>query len=122
MALFTSLPVYKLGNDLLIDIHKITKSFTREHKYTLGEKLKEESLQLLIHIYKANKNLRLGLSWHSPSILYLSDEYQTSLDVNHSFNDSTYSYSNSSSYGTYDYLITPLCAPMAASKYGKNIN
>ncbi|MEN8884892.1 MAG: four helix bundle protein [Winogradskyella sp.] len=56
MALFTSLPVYKLGYDLLIDIHKITKSFTREHKYTLGEKLKEESLQLLIHIYKANKN------------------------------------------------------------------
>lgn len=56
MALFTSLPVYKLGYDLLIDIHKITKSYTREHKYTLGEKLKEESLQLLIHIYKANKN------------------------------------------------------------------
>jgi hypothetical protein len=56
MALFTSLPVYKLGYDLLIDIHKITKSFNREHKYTLGEKLKEESLQLLIHIYKANKN------------------------------------------------------------------
>ena len=56
MALFTSLPVYKLGYDLLIDIHKITKNFNREHKYTLGEQLKEESLQLLIHIYKANKN------------------------------------------------------------------
>jgi len=39
MALFTNLPVYKLGYDLLIDIHKITKSYTREHKYTLGEKL-----------------------------------------------------------------------------------
>ncbi|QTD36775.1 four helix bundle protein [Polaribacter batillariae] len=55
MALFTSLPV-KLGYDMLIDIHKITKSFAREHKYTLGEKLKEQSLQLLIHIYTANKN------------------------------------------------------------------
>jgi hypothetical protein len=41
-------------------------------------------------IYKANKNLRLGLSWHSPSILYLNDEYETRLDVNHSFNDSGY--------------------------------
>ena len=56
MALFTSLPVYKLGYDLLLQIHKITKTFTREHKYTLGEKLKEESTQLLIQIYKANKS------------------------------------------------------------------
>ncbi|MCL7753306.1 four helix bundle protein [Polaribacter sp. Z022] len=56
MALFTSLPVYKLGYDVLIQIHKITKSFTREHKYTLGEKLKEESIQLLIQVYKANKS------------------------------------------------------------------
>lgn len=55
MALYTSLPVYKLGYDLLMVIHKTTKLFTREHKYTLGEKLKEESLQLLLQVYKANK-------------------------------------------------------------------
>ena len=57
-------------------------------------------------IYKANKNLRLGLSWHSPSILYLSDEYESSLYANHSFNDSTYSYSALSPYGMYDYQVT----------------
>jgi long-subunit fatty acid transport protein len=56
-------------------------------------------------IYKANKNLRLGLSWHSPSILYLNDEYETRLDVNHSFNDSAYAYSKSSPYGMYDYQV-----------------
>ncbi|MFI1770626.1 four helix bundle protein [Thalassobellus citreus] len=56
MALYTSLPVFKLGYDLLIVTHKTTKLFTREHKYTLGEKLKGESLQLLIQVYKANKS------------------------------------------------------------------
>lgn len=56
MALYTSLPVYKLGYDLLIHIHKTTKTFTREHKYTLGESLKKESIQLLVQVYKANKS------------------------------------------------------------------
>jgi len=56
MALYVQLPVYKSGYDLLIDIHKVTKIFVREYKYTLGEKLKKESLQLLIQIYLANKS------------------------------------------------------------------
>ena len=56
MALFSELPVYKLGYDLLIAIYERTKLFTREHKYTLGEKLKNETLELLINIYKANKS------------------------------------------------------------------
>lgn len=56
MALYSELPVYKLGYDLLIAIYGRTKLFTREHKYTLGEKLKNETLELLISIYKANKS------------------------------------------------------------------
>ena len=56
MALFSELPVYKLGYDLLIAIYDRTKLFNREHKYTLGEKLKNETLELLINIYKANKS------------------------------------------------------------------
>jgi len=56
MALFSELPVYKLGYDLLLAIYARTKLFTREHKYTLGEKLKNETLELLINIYKANKS------------------------------------------------------------------
>lgn len=55
MALYTNLPVYKTGYDVLLDIHKYTNNFIREHKFTLGEKLKEESIQLLIAIFKANK-------------------------------------------------------------------
>lgn len=56
MALFSELPVFKLGYDLLLAIYERTKLFTREHKYTLGEKLKNETLELLINIYKANKS------------------------------------------------------------------
>jgi four helix bundle protein len=67
MALYTNLPVYKLGYDLLISIYEQTKLFSREHKYTLGERLKNDSLELLINIYKANKSK--------------SDNRQTYIDV-----------------------------------------
>jgi hypothetical protein len=56
MALYFELPVYKLAYDLLIAIYERTRLFTREYKYTLGEKLKNETLELLINIYKANKS------------------------------------------------------------------
>jgi hypothetical protein len=56
MALFDELPVYKLGYDLLISIYQRASLFTREYKYTLGEKIKNETLELLINIYKANKS------------------------------------------------------------------
>jgi uncharacterized protein YbcC (UPF0753/DUF2309 family) len=56
MALFSELPVYKLGYDLLIAIYEKTSTFSREYKYTIGERLKNETLELLINIYKANKS------------------------------------------------------------------
>jgi phosphoribosyl-ATP pyrophosphohydrolase len=55
MALYTNLPVYKTSYDVLLDLHSYTNIFIREHKYTIGEKLKEESIQVLIAIFKANK-------------------------------------------------------------------
>lgn len=56
MALFTNLPVYKLGYDLMLEIYHRTKTFPREYKFSIGEKIKQESLDLLISIYKANKS------------------------------------------------------------------
>ena len=67
MALYTNLPVYKIGYDILLDIHKCTNTFAREHKYTLGEKLKEESIQLLISVFKANKTKPALLVRKSPT-------------------------------------------------------
>ena len=56
MALYTELPVYKQGYDLLIMVYQRTKTFNREYKYTLGERLKNEVTDMLINIYKANKS------------------------------------------------------------------
>ena len=56
MALYSELPVYKLGYDLLIQIYGRTAVFTREYKYTLGERLKSETTDMLISIFKANKS------------------------------------------------------------------
>ena len=56
MALFTELPVYKLGYDLLIQTYQRTAVFTREYKFTMGERLKNETTDMLINIYKANKS------------------------------------------------------------------
>lgn len=56
MALFSELPVYKLGYDLLIAIYQRTGKFSREYRYTMGERLKNEATDMLVHIYKANKS------------------------------------------------------------------
>ena len=47
MALYDELPVYKASYDLLLEIFKFTKNFTKEYKYTVGESLKKEMLELI---------------------------------------------------------------------------
>lgn len=54
MAQFNELPVYKATYDLLLAIFQFTKEFSREYKYTVGESLKKETIELLTLIYRAN--------------------------------------------------------------------
>lgn len=54
MALFNELPVYKATYDLLLGIFNFTKDFSKEYKYTVGESLKKETIELLTLIYRAN--------------------------------------------------------------------
>ena len=54
MAQYDELPVYKASYDLLLEIFRFTKEFNREFKYTVGESLKQETLDLITHIYRAN--------------------------------------------------------------------
>ena len=56
MALFTFLPVYKASYDLLVEIFSLTKNFSREYKYTIGQNLKNEAVEMIINIYRANGN------------------------------------------------------------------
>lgn len=55
MALYFDLPVYKDGYDLLLKLFTVTKTLPREYKFSSGEKLKQEALDLLICIYQATK-------------------------------------------------------------------
>ena len=56
MALYDELPVFKAAYDLLLDIYRFSATLTREYKYTLGEKLKNETLELLMLVYRANSS------------------------------------------------------------------
>lgn len=52
---YIELPVYKAAYDLLILIFQLTHNLSREYKFTLGEKLKNEATDLLTNIYRANR-------------------------------------------------------------------
>ena len=54
MALYSDLPVYKSTYDLLVAIFSFTKDFNKVYKYTVGESLKKETIELLTLIYRAN--------------------------------------------------------------------
>ena len=56
MAIYDTLPVYKVSYDFLLDLFKFTKNFDREYKYTLGEDLKKETTTLIANIYRANSS------------------------------------------------------------------
>ena len=58
MALCYELPVYKDTYQLLLKIFEYTKEFSREYKYTLGQDMKKDCLNLMRSIYRANKSVQ----------------------------------------------------------------
>jgi restriction endonuclease Mrr len=56
MSLYDELPVFKASYDLLLNIFQFTANFSREYKYTIGEKLKNETLALIVLVYRANSS------------------------------------------------------------------
>jgi len=57
MSKYDDLPVYKASYDLLLEIFRFTKEFNKEFKYTVGESLKKETLELITLIYRANSRV-----------------------------------------------------------------
>ena len=47
MTVYNHLPVYKTSYDLLLIIFASVKDFTKEYKYTLGDKIKNEIIDLI---------------------------------------------------------------------------
>jgi CRISPR-associated protein Cas8b1/Cst1 subtype I-B len=56
MAIYLHLPVYKATYDLVLEIFKAVKDFSREYKYTIGENIKKEAIEMVTDIYRANSS------------------------------------------------------------------
>ncbi len=56
MTTYNNLPVYRASYDLLLDLFRFTKDFSREYKYTLGESIKKETVEMISNIYRANSS------------------------------------------------------------------
>jgi hypothetical protein len=78
MAISSSLKVYKDSYDLLVYLYQISVNFNKDFKYSLGEKIKDEVLELIIDIYQANSdflerknNLKLAQDRLEKIIIYI---------------------------------------------------
>lgn len=57
MAQYKHLPIYRLTYELLQRVMTVTKDFPRELKFTLGQKMKDETIELVVLIYRANSSV-----------------------------------------------------------------
>lgn len=58
--MYDELPVYKASYDLLLEIFRFVKNFSKEFKYTVGDNLKKETVELITLIYRANSSRDKG--------------------------------------------------------------
>jgi len=56
MTTYDNLPLYKTSYDLLLQIFEIVKKFEKQYKYTLWDKIKNEIIDLITSIYRANSS------------------------------------------------------------------
>ncbi len=54
MAVYDNLPVYKTSYDLLLQLFNQSKNMERDYRFTIGEGLRNEIVQLIMNIYRAN--------------------------------------------------------------------
>jgi len=57
VAKYKHLPIYKTTYELLEMVTRKTKDFPRDFKYSLGDKIRNECIELVVFIYKANSKL-----------------------------------------------------------------
>lgn len=54
MSQYNQLPVYKAAYDLLLEVFLTSQTMKRDYRYSLGEELKKEMMQMMICVYRAN--------------------------------------------------------------------
>ena len=81
MAQYQHLPIYKQTYDILLRTMVVTKEFLREYKYTLGQKIKDELIELVVIIYRANSAADKGR--HIESIVERVQAIQLMMRLSH---------------------------------------
>jgi hypothetical protein len=56
MALYDNLPVFKVSYDLLRSIYRICSTMERSFRFTLGQRLQNDMIDVLKNIYRANSS------------------------------------------------------------------
>jgi len=56
MGLYYNLPVYKASYDLLLELFPAANNFSRDYRFTIGEQIKKEVLEMMKSVYRASKN------------------------------------------------------------------
>jgi hypothetical protein len=54
MATYDQLMIYKQAYDLTVDLMPLTKNMDRGYKFTLGERINNASVEMLICVYRIN--------------------------------------------------------------------
>lgn len=83
MSRYNHLPVFQQSYDLNLEIYRTTHNFPREYKYTLGQKLKEISAEMLdwIVITNSQKDKSLYFSKIKLQIERLRIQIRVSYDL-----------------------------------------
>ena len=56
MATYDNLPVYKTSYDMLIELFQAANGFSRDYRFTIGEQIKKETIEMMMCVYRANKS------------------------------------------------------------------
>ncbi|MCI1640108.1 MAG: four helix bundle protein [Bacteroidales bacterium] len=56
MAVYENLPVFKVAYDLMVYMYQMCGNLNRLYRYSIGERIEMELMDLLLDIYRANSN------------------------------------------------------------------
>lgn len=56
MAIYTDLPLYHAAYSLLLEVNKMMSHLPRDSRYSLGSDLRRSIMDIIILIYRANRN------------------------------------------------------------------
>ncbi|MBR4106133.1 MAG: four helix bundle protein [Alphaproteobacteria bacterium] len=85
MTNYNQLPLYRDSYQMLLEVYRITNKFARDFKYTLGQDMKRDCLDMVRHLYNANTLIaerRLHIDKFLASFETLKVELRLCVDMN----------------------------------------